>query len=396
MGTNKKITIIHDFLFQFGGAEKIIEDWLEIYPTAEVLVSFIIPEKFLSSKNISKAIQEGRVKTTLIQKLFDLKSSSGSRYFENFQKHLFWLYPLMMRLQKVQNQDLVLIQSTDCAKQVKLYNNSLSYHYCSSPTRYLHNLITETDHKSLPWYLRVFIPLFTFFLKKFDIQGAKNLQLNNTVWLANSEFIQATIWDVYQIKSEVLYPPVNINKFLSNPRTVNTQNSYYLYHGRISFHKRIDLAILACLKLNKKLKISGVSASLSLTASLKNLVKQAENQDPSKVGLIEFLGRTTDKEYLDLLSFSQGFIFPGKEDFGISPVEVLASGVPVIAYEAGGALEYIKNKVNGIFFKEQTVESLVQAISEFEKIDFDENTIKGTCLKFDEKEFKNYFKNLLN
>lgn len=114
-----KVAIVHDFFFQYGGAEKVVEKWLEMYPNSQIYTSFFIPEKFASSEILTRFNEKKRIKTTIINKFFNWQINS-SKPFTRFQKHLFWLYPILMRFVKVQNYDLVLISSTDCAKQVQI------------------------------------------------------------------------------------------------------------------------------------------------------------------------------------------------------------------------------------------------------------------------------------
>jgi hypothetical protein len=136
-----KVAIVHDYLHQFGGAEKLVEQWLEMYPDATVYTSFITPEKFTSSPLITKAYEENRIKTTWLQ--WWLPS------IIQLYKHFFWLYPLVMSWVVVKNFDKVIISSTYCGKTIHLQDNAQVVHYCHSPTRFLHGLTTETDHKSL-------------------------------------------------------------------------------------------------------------------------------------------------------------------------------------------------------------------------------------------------------
>jgi glycosyltransferase involved in cell wall biosynthesis len=381
------VVIVHDFLFQYGGAEKVVEKWLEMYPNATIYTAFYIPDKFKSSPLFEKARTENRIKTSFAQHIFDIKSKDGSHKFLRFQKHLFWLYPLAMRSITIKNADLVLISSTDCGKQVRLEKCNKILHYCHSPTRYLNGLTTETEHASLPLSYRLVLPLFTWWLKLLDQDAVKNLNKHKTIWIANSKYIKETIKKVYNTDSQVIYPPIELKKFLSNPRKPN-KDEFYLCHGRISFHKRIDLAIDSCLKLGKRLKISGSCALEKQMDDLKQIVADYESKHPESKGLVEFLGRTSDAQVSELMTECKAFLFPGKEDFGITPVEMLGGGVPIVAYQSGGALEYVKDGVNGVFFSEQTIESMSGAITKFEKT-FVENTenIRKTSLPFDESVF---------
>jgi glycosyltransferase involved in cell wall biosynthesis len=364
---NPRVAIVHDFLFQFGGAEKVVEKLLEMYPEATLYTSFAIPEKFQSSLIFQQAFENGQIKTTTVQSLFDKKDSNGNRILSRFQKHLFWLYPFLMRMVTVQDYDVVIISSTDCAKQIRIKNCKKIIHYCHAPTRYLHGLASEANYQNLSKLLQLLLPVFIFILKPLDLNAVKYLNSKGCIWFGNSEFIVRMIKEKYNTDAEVFYPPVNTDIFLKNKKNSEVEDSFYLCHGRISFHKRIDLAISACLELNKKLKISGTSALEEEMDSLKKIVSDYEVKYPDKTGLIEFLGRTDDKLLLDLFSDCKALIFPGKEDFGITPIEVLASGTPVIAFGEGGALEYIFEGKNGILFNKQTKESLIEAIENFEK-----------------------------
>jgi glycosyltransferase involved in cell wall biosynthesis len=364
--TNKKIAIVHDFFFQNGGAENVVEKLLEVYPDADIYTTIFIESKFGNKPLLLKTFAEGRIKTTGLQGFFCWQNNRMLRYF----KHFFWLYPVAMRFVKIKNYDLVIISSTDCAKQIRVQNITKLVHYCHSPTRYLNGLVTETDHQNLGLITKTILPFFVFWLHKLDHGAVKYLNKNNCIWVANSEFIRTVIQDIYQKESVVIYPPVEIQNYLEIQRQPELTKDFYLCHGRVSFHKRIDLAIETCLRLGKKLKISGTSALESQMKDLQKTVTDYETKNPGSKGLIEFLGRTTDEEIKVLMAQCRGFLFPGKEDFGITPIEVLAAGVPIIAYQAGGALEYIEDGVNGVFFDEQNVESLTAAVLRFEKIEY--------------------------
>lgn len=391
-----KVAIVHDFLFQYGGAEKVVEKWLEMYPQAQVFTSFATPEKFLSSEIFTKTFQNNQIHTTFAQRIFEYRNNDNTRKFAKFQKHLFWLYPIAMNFVTLKDYDLVLISSTDCAKQVHFERCHQIIHYCHSPTRYLHGLTTEADHNSLPFIYQFFIPIFKYFLRNLDLRAVKYLNRQKTVWIANSEFTQATIWNVYKTKSFVIYPPTETETFLKTPRKIDQKDPFYLCHGRISFHKRLDLAITACLQLGKKLKISGTAGFQKQMDDLKSIVDVYEAENPNSKGLIEFLGRTTENQYIELLSSCQAFLFPGKEDSGIAPVEALAAGVPVIAFGAGGALEYIQDGTNGILFSEQSVPGMKLAIEQFESISaWNEQSIRGTSQKFAAKNFETQIKLLI-
>jgi glycosyltransferase involved in cell wall biosynthesis len=189
---------------------------------------------------------------------------------------------------------------------------------------------------------------------------------------------------------------VEIQNYLTIERKPYQIQDFYICHGRVSFHKRIDIAIEVCLKLRRKLKISGTSALESQMKDLQKIVSNYETSHPEAVGLIEFLGRTSDDEIKVLMTSCKGFLFPGKEDFGITPIEVLAAGVPIIAYQAGGALEYIQDGLNGVFFGEQTIDSLSDAVLRFETIDnWDIQKIKDSSKPFSGEVFVQKIKQIV-
>jgi glycosyltransferase involved in cell wall biosynthesis len=375
-----KIAIVHDYLHQFGGAEKVVEKWLEMYPEADLYTSFYTSKKFGTSKYFEKARLDNRIHTTWLQLILPK--------IMKFYKHFFWLYPIVMGFKVVKNYDVVLISSTYCGKNVRYKNVKKIIHYCHSPVRFLHGLVTETDHKTINPILRFIIPIFIFPLKWMDLRAVTYLNKKGCIWIANSKFIQQTILDVYDTKSKVIYPPIELDNFLDINRSNRKPDDFYLSHGRISFHKRIDLAILACLQTGRKLKISGTAAFEKELDSLQNLLHGYEAENPESKGLVEFLGRTTDDELQVLMATCKGFIFPGKEDFGIAPIEMLAGGVPVIAYKSGGALEYVQNGKNGIFFNQQSVFEVITALYTFEKTQFSTKTIKDSSKSFSEKSFR--------
>ncbi len=383
----KKIIIVHDYLHQFGGAEKVIESWLEIYPKAEILTTIFTPDKFEKSTTITKAYQEGRVKTTWL----DYLGVFIRRYF----KHFFWIYPIVMSFYVVKDYDLVIISATYCGKNIKLKNNKKIIYYCYTPTRFLHNLMTKADTANISLVYKLVMPIFKFPLKILDLRAAKYLTKKKVIWLAISKHVQKIIKEKYQINSEVVYPPVEVNNFLTIRRKVNTVDPFYFSFGRISFHKRIDLAIQACLELNKKLIIAGTSALDSDINNLKKIIANYKKQNPKKNVKIEFVGRISDGQLNKYLATCKAFIFPTKEDFGIAPIEALASGTPVIALGQGGALEYIQNKKNGLFFDKQEVKSLKKSIQNFEKIKtWNIQNIKKSSMNFNKTKFQEYFQKI--
>lgn len=273
-------------------------------------------------------------------------------------------------------------------------------HYCHSPTRYLHGLVTETDHQSLPRLFRLVLPIFIFFLKRLDLDAVRRLQQKQAIWFGNSSFVRDTITQVYRVQAGVLYPPIDLEHFWQLPKQINWQKPFYFYFGRISFHKRIDLIIQACLKTRRRLLICGISALPKQMLDLQKMVKDWEEKNQEQAQ-IEFLGRLSDADRDQYLIQARAFLFPGKEDFGIAPVEALASGTPVLAYKAGGALEYVQELLwqdgkvqkegNGLFFAEQTVDCVCKVLDHFENIPqeaWNEEFIRQSVKEFSSQNFE--------
>jgi glycosyltransferase involved in cell wall biosynthesis len=377
-----KVALIHDFFWQNAGAELVVDKLAGMYPNAIIYSSIFISNKFKTTPNLYKVFQEGRIRTTWLQGLFEFKDGFLLKYF----KHLFWLYPIVMSFVVVRDADLVIISSTNCGKNIKIEGQPKLLHYCHTPTRYLYNLSDTESQLSLKFPLGLLYKILIPFLRFLDQRANSYLTTKNCQWIANSVFVQGLTKSVYGQDSIVIYPPVDIDKFST---ITNVPQDYYLCHGRISFHKRLDLAIGACLSLNLNLKISGSSALESDAVALKNQVRNYKQNNPNCTSNIEFLGRTSDEELVDLLKGAKAFLFPGKEDFGISPIEMMAGGLPVIAFGEGGAVEYIKEGVNGVLFYEQSSESLSEAIQKSQQVVWDSEVIKETIKSFDTGYFCN-------
>ena len=434
---SKRVAVVHDFCFQYGGGEKVVEKFLEMYPEADLITSIFVPSKFTSSEIFTTFYNSNKIKITWLNGIFNWNNGFLLSYF----KHFFWLYPLVMRSVILRDYDLVLISSTDCGKQIRFNNSPKILHYCHTPTRYLHGLV-DSDNYKIGFIQKFLLPIFVFLLRPLDLKAVEYLNSKKCIWVANSIFVQSLIKEVYDTDSVVVYPPIEVEKFLNLKRgdgsssvenegilkqvqddamgmssepensplegwqakpdgvicsveeveilgSVSSIEPFYLCHGRISFHKRIDLAIRACLELGVHLKISGTSGLPKEMQDLQKIIDDYVVQFPAKKGLVELLGRTTNEQANELISTCKAFIFPGKEDFGIAPVEMLAAGVPLIAYQLGGALEYVREGVNGVFFNEQTVESLVKALLDFEKIkNWDYVKIRASSMSFDQNIFE--------
>jgi len=327
-----KVAIVHYWLVNMRGGEKVIEALLEMFPSADIFTHVYDP------KSVSSLIGKHRVFTSRINRL-------------PFAKKLYQLYmPLMPNALldfNLQDYDLVISSESGPAKGVVPNPNAFHLCYCHSPMRYLWDMYHD--------YFRNANPFIRFFMKrlipKLRLWDASSANLVDC-FVANSAYVARRIRRYYNRDAVVVHPPVKIEKFLTVER--NTAD-YYLFFGQLTGYKRADIAIEACVKSGRKLLVAGAGA------------REKDIKKYEKSELVTFKGRVSDDEICDLLSSAKALLFPGIEDFGIIPVEANAAGCPVIAYRDGGALETVQENVTGLFFDEQTPQSLIAAMDRFEQ-----------------------------
>jgi len=325
-----KVAIIHYWLVNMRGGEKVLEALLEMFPEADIYTHVYNPEA------VSTLIKSRSVFTSRISRM-------------PFAIKLYRLYmPLMPNALmdfNLQSYDLIISSEAGPAKGVVPNPNAYHICYCHSPMRYLWDMYHDYFKKTNP-FVRFFMKRLIPGLRLWDIASANLVDH----FIANSGYVAKRIGRYYNRQATVIYPPVNIEKFISIERK---PQDFYLFFGQLVGYKRVDIAIEACVKSGRKLVVAGAGA--------KNAKKYV------KSGLVTFRGRVSDEEVLDLFASAKALLFPGIEDFGIIPVEANAAGCPVIAYRDGGVIESIKNGVTGIFFDEQTPQSLIEAMNKFEQ-----------------------------
>ncbi len=365
------IGLVTDFLFE-GGAESVVEVLARSYPDATIYTAIYDPDTLPHYPAIQQARDTGRLRTTLAHGL--LKIGGLARPLSYY--HFFWLYFLTSAFQRTKRHDVTIVSCCAQSKLVRIPRGSRVITYFHTPTRWLYpQLVTEGDLQAIPGALRLPLRMICKALRPLDRLGLRRLQKHHPVHLCNSSYIRDRLKEIYGIDARVIFPPVDVLRFEGITRQ---PEDFFLYHGRLTFQKRVDVAILGCLLAQRRLVISGQAASRELLRHLQGLVTESEARNPSLKGLVTFAGRTSDAELTDLLSRCAGLIFPPREDFGIAPVEAIASGVPVIAYGAGGALDYVKPGINGQFFAEQTPESLAAVLKDFDAATFDPATMAAS------------------
>jgi glycosyltransferase involved in cell wall biosynthesis len=327
-----KVAIVHYWLVNMRGGEKMLEALLELYPEADIYTHVYDPA------SVSELINSHRVYTSYINKLPFAKKL--------YQKYM-PLMPNALNEFNLQKYDLVISSEAGPAKGV--VPNPDAYHicYCHSPMRYIWDMYHEYS-RDTGWFTRFFMKRLVFRLRLRDSVSANLVDR----FITNSHYSAKRIRRYYSRDAEVVYGPAAIEKFLPVERK---PGDFYLFFGQLTGYKRADIAIDACIASGRKLVLAGAGAD-------KRLIRSYE-----KTGLVSFAGRVSDEEAASLLSRARALLFPGIEDFGIIPVEANAAGCPVIAYRKGGVLDTVKENVTGIFFDEQSPRSLTEAMDAFEK-----------------------------
>jgi len=355
-----KIAIVHDYLNQYGGAERVVETMHEIFPQVPIYTTIY------DMKKMPDSFKEMDIRTSFMQKLPFID--------KHFKKYLMF-YPNAIESFDLKDYDLIISSSSAFAKGAIKRTGACHICYCYSPMRFVWDYENYVQKEELNFIFKKSLPLFIKKLKNWDLRTNTGVDY----FVAISKNIKDRIKNAYGIDANYIYPPVDISKF----RIFNSLEDYFLIVSRLNSYKNIDLVIKVFNKLKLKLKIVGTGPYKKKLESL------IENKN------IKLLGRVTENELIELYGKCRAFIFPGSEDFGIAPVEAQASGRPVIAFAAGGALETIIEDVSGTFFHDNSIDSLSDSIKSFLKLEgqFNPITIRSNALKFDKEVFKKEFKN---
>lgn len=347
-----KVAIIHDWLVNYGGAERVVEAFLEIYPEADIYTLVYDEEK------MGATFSKEKVKTTFIQKF-----PKATKIYTKLLPFM----PYAFEELDLSQYDLVISSSSCCAKGVVTGPNTKHISYVHSPMRYAWDLYHDYKNRSGKM-TRFFMSIFMKSLREWDYTSSQRID----VILANSNYVAKRIKKFWNRECQVVYPPVDMDRLSPNGKE---PEDFYVVFSRFVPYKRIDLAIEACKKLNKKLIVIGDGEQRGYLKSLAN-----DN--------IIFTGRISDEEVKNYLQRCKAMIFCAEEDFGIIPLEAQACGRAVIAYGKGGALETIVSNKTGVFFEKQEVESVVNGIIEFEKLTLNTEEIYLHAMKFGRERFK--------
>ena len=346
-----KVAIIHEWLTIYGGSERVVEQLLKIYPQADIFTTVY------HEKNMGHIFPKEKVHTSFMQ---------GIPFSKKFYTKMLHLMPRAFESFDLSEYDLVLSSSHSCAKGVITSAETTHISYIHTPMRYAWDLYHDYL-KASGFITRMAMKKILPKIRQWDALSA----LRVDKFVANSSIVKKRINKVYRRDAEVIYPPVNTDFFVPNNKD---PEDFFLILSRFIPYKKIDLAIEACNKLGKRLIILGTGPQ---EKELKNIAGPT----------IEFTGRLSDEESRGYYQRCKAFLFPGYEDFGITPVEAQACGRPVIAYGKGGALDSVISEKTGVFFPEQTVESMISGIEKFKKINFNATEIRKHAESYSNKEF---------
>lgn len=350
------IALVHDFLIEYGGAERVLEAMHEMWPEAPIYTAFL-DKKGLGSH--WKRMKSWDIRTSWGQRIPGLRQLQSPLRF--LAPSYFWHFDL--------SKYEVVISSTN-AYFAKAVNVSKGVHicYCHTPARSLYGYPTRMNWKN-NFFVYVYGSLINHYLRMVDWRVAQKVDY----FVANSREVQGRIRKFYRRESKVIYPPVKLAN--NKERNVISKNNYYLYVGKLAVAKHVDLAVMACRKLKRRLLVVGSGREL------RELGKISSNKT-------KFLGNVDDGELSKLYAGCKAVIFPAEEeDFGIVPVEAMSFGKPVIAHRSGGVIETVIEGITGVFFDELSVDGLTSAIENFEKMSISRNDCIEQAGKFSKDKF---------
>jgi len=348
-----RIALVHDYLVQYGGAERVLECFTELFPEAPIYT-------LVYNKDFMHGVFENKnIKTSFIQKI-----PFAKKHHRIFPP----LMPMAIEQFDFSNYDIVLSDSSSYAKSIITGPDTLHLCYMHSPMRYAWDDCQKyTSDFDFPDLIKKIVPFAMNYIRVWDRMSAERPDK----LIANSNFVAKRIKKYYKRDSVVIHPPVNVARF--NLKKDN--DGSFLMVGRLVAYKRHDIAIQAFNELGLKLKIIGRGPELKRLKKLAN-------------ANIEFLGRVPDEELPTHYAACRAFLFPQEEDFGIVAMEALAAGKPVVAFRGGDVVEHIEEGKSGIFFEHQTVADIMTAVKKLDSLDYDPEYNREKARKFDKSVFK--------
>lgn len=360
--TAGRVAIAHDWLTVPGGSEKVVLALLRLFPQAELFTSVYDPAPWpeeITSRPVHASFLD-RVPSA--RKIYPQLLPMMNAAFESFDLSGF---------------DLVISSSHACAKNVLTLPGTLHACYCHTPMRYAWEPgFLEAEEIGLSG--RVAAKMLMGRIRRQDAIGSARPD----AYAANSNHVAARIEKYYRRPATVVAPPVEVERLISTPRG---DGDYYLAFGRVVPYKRVDVAVEACVRLGRRLKVVGEGRALERA-------RAAAGGDER----IEFLGYVEDDEVPALMAGARALLFPGEEDFGVVPVESQAAGTPVVALRRGGVLDSVRDGETGVLYPEPTAEGLCDGIRRFEELRFDSQVLRDHARTYGPDRFEEAFMGFLD
>jgi glycosyltransferase involved in cell wall biosynthesis len=345
------VALIHDYLNQYGGAERVLEAIHEMYPHAPVYTSIYDPDA------MPTAYRSWDIRTSFMQRLPGWK--------KHFRRY-FLLYPAAFESFDLSGYDLIISSSSAYAKGIIPPPGAVHICYCHTPMRFAWRTQSYIERESIGGIQATILPFMLSYVRLWDVVASARVD----AFVANSREVSRRIQRYYQRNATIIPPPVDVPPYQEVP-----PDDFYLAGGRLIPYKKTELAVQACSALGLPLKVFGDGRDRSRLETLAG---------PT----VTFLGWVDEQQRRDLFARCRAFIFPGEEDFGITPLEAMAAGRPVIAYGAGGALDTIREGVTGRFFYQQHAAALAAAIAASRCDSYDAQTIRTHAEGFSTRIFQ--------
>ena len=366
-----QVALVHDYLIDYGGAERVLSQLHNIFPKAPIYVSIY------RKKNLGNFAEEFK-DAKIIQSWFGYLP-----YADRLISPFRFLLPLIWGSFNFSKYDLIITSSNWAVTKGLAKGDTKEICYLHAPPRYLYGYDTSRNWSG-KWFSKLvdfYALVVNHFMRQYDFKKAQKVDY----FIVNSKNVGKRVEKFYRrLDYKVIYPPVNVERFFAKENIPQDEKGYYLTGGRMVAAKNFDLIIKACKQARVKLKIFGDGPS-------KRLLEDEANKN------IEFLGQVSDGQQINLYKNAKAFIVAQKdEDFGITPVEAAAAGCPTIAFKGGGYLETVVEGETGLFFPDLTVESLVETLTKFQRIKWNKSAMIDFARRFSKEAFKKQITTFVN
>lgn len=347
-----KIAFVHDYLYTYGGAERLLEAMHRVFPDAPIFTAQYVRDK---------------LPATFPHDYVRPISLTQSRFWRLFAKQLTFFYPVLFESLDLSGYDVVISSSASFAKGVITTSNQRHICYCHTPPRFLYNYEGESAKRNR-WYYRPFVSVVDYGLRQWDYAASYRVDQ----FITNSQNTANRIKKFYDRDAMVVYPPVMLPAASAKQR----EKKHFLVVSRLATYKHVELAVLACTALNAPLVVVGEGPERPRLEAM-----AGEN--------VQFAGFVSDNHLQELYQEAYALIYTTRdEDFGITPIEAMAHGVPVIAHNSGGMRESVLDDETGVLFDDYTVDGLQSAIQQFKQMQFDEAACKNRAGDFSFERFR--------